>query len=459
MGTTNRQEFLHDPTGERRYWVIPVKKPIPISTVVEERDRIWATAVHQYLEGVQWWLTPEEDALLAEANQDWQSNDVWETAILDYLQHRDECTIAELLTNAIKIDLGHQSKSEQMRASDILRRHNWKKSTQQKRFDGRPQWFWQRVVKVEEVVTKVVTEVVTEVVTPSNSMPERVSSEASPPVTTFQENFFQNNQCLPQIVASTVVKSGKSFENSGGDTAIAKPETSLQQGFEGVTTSVSPPQETLCGSSVDAHNGLTQNDIEGLANYIRAAIANPSAANEVRDLLGKTVTQPQDKRRLWAALTTYEQAAFKALFNRQSEEAFTPAEQLAAAVQGKEWNQIREAIALHPKDVRKAAWALLTPEEKARIKSEKNKIAPELNETPPASEKYEPLSPEEELALSLIACGSQEEFEAIAKNYTGSPKDREFLQDAITMMGIITDIPFHRTCEMRRWWDNVWRNN
>jgi predicted P-loop ATPase len=33
VGTTNRQEILHDPTGERRYLVIPVKQTIPIKTV------------------------------------------------------------------------------------------------------------------------------------------------------------------------------------------------------------------------------------------------------------------------------------------------------------------------------------------------------------------------------------------------------------------------------------------
>ena len=48
VGTTNGDDFLRDPTGNRRFWVIPVKKPIPIDLLEEERDRIWAAAVHAY---------------------------------------------------------------------------------------------------------------------------------------------------------------------------------------------------------------------------------------------------------------------------------------------------------------------------------------------------------------------------------------------------------------------------
>ena len=82
VGSTNGQEFLHDPTGERRYWVIPVKQKIPIQMLGKERDRIWAAAVQLYRAGEQWWLTAEEDALLTQANQGWQSSDAWEVDIL-----------------------------------------------------------------------------------------------------------------------------------------------------------------------------------------------------------------------------------------------------------------------------------------------------------------------------------------------------------------------------------------
>jgi predicted P-loop ATPase len=63
--------------------------------------------------------------LLAQANQGWQITDVWETAILNYLDNKSTCTIAELLEKPIGLELAKQSKSEQMRVSNILRRNGW----------------------------------------------------------------------------------------------------------------------------------------------------------------------------------------------------------------------------------------------------------------------------------------------------------------------------------------------
>ncbi|OKH29647.1 hypothetical protein NIES2101_43150 [Calothrix sp. HK-06] len=50
-GTTNQDEFLTDPTGNRRYWVVEVKTKIDIDWVKEHRSEIWAAAVHLYHQG------------------------------------------------------------------------------------------------------------------------------------------------------------------------------------------------------------------------------------------------------------------------------------------------------------------------------------------------------------------------------------------------------------------------
>ncbi|MEG4087546.1 VapE domain-containing protein, partial [Microcoleus sp. POL10_C6] len=239
VGSTNGEEFLHDPTGERRYWVIPVTQRIPVRLLERERDAIWAAAVAAYKAGEQWWLTPEEDALLAQANQGWQSNDVWEADILDYLQHREVCTISELLTKAITVELQHQDKRGQMRVSVILRRNGWTKAPTQRRIDGKQQWYWER---------KVVTGgdgVVTEVVTPLNPLPVSIPEVVSPPVTTFLPNFPQNCNSAnepDEPDEPDEPEKKKSFENRGGDTPAENLETPPGQGLEGVTTSPSPPQ-------------------------------------------------------------------------------------------------------------------------------------------------------------------------------------------------------------------------
>jgi len=234
VGSTNRQEFLHDPTGERRYWVIPVTKKIPIQMLEEERDRIWASAVAAYKSGEQWWLTPQEDELLAQANKSWQSSDTWEADVLNYLQDKSICTVSELLTKVIQIELAKQGKAEQMRLSDILRRNGWVKS-KQKRIEGKVQRYWERVVTGGDGV-------VTEVVTPSNSCCTTVLDTVSPPVTTFlPKHSSENNVCAEAdiLIRNQTPKvdiPGES-RNQGGDTCLNNAQNPLEQSLEGVTTS------------------------------------------------------------------------------------------------------------------------------------------------------------------------------------------------------------------------------
>jgi predicted P-loop ATPase len=235
VGSTNGQEFLHDPTGERRYWVIPVKQKIPIQMLKEERDAIWATAVQLYRAGEQWWLTPDEDALLTQANQGWQSSDAWEADILNYLDTKSICTISELLNKPLAIDLQRQGKAEQMRVGNILRRNGWKRAPGQKRIDGKPQWYWEKVVTGGD-------EVVTKVVTPLNPVSTTISEQVSPPVTTFSPNFPQNTTDVVEADETNNYQFEESFDTRGSDTCLETSESFSGQRLEGVTTSASPPQ-------------------------------------------------------------------------------------------------------------------------------------------------------------------------------------------------------------------------
>lgn len=69
IGSTNEPEFLNDPTGNRRFWVVPVRatrgafKWLP--ELAAERDQVWAEAVARWAEGETLYL---DDALEAEAN-------------------------------------------------------------------------------------------------------------------------------------------------------------------------------------------------------------------------------------------------------------------------------------------------------------------------------------------------------------------------------------------------------
>jgi predicted P-loop ATPase len=280
VGSTNRQEFLNDPTGGRRYWVIPVvAETIPIQTLEEERDRIWAAAVAAYRSGEQWWLTREEDKLLEEANKGWQSSDTWEVAVLNYLQNKSICTVPELFTHAIQIELAKQGKAEQMRLSDILRRNGWMKTA--KRIEGKFQKCWEKAVSEVvspqnpcsisnlDIVIPPSNEVVSEVVSPSKPCPTIISSTLIPPDTTFLLKDYSENNADAE--ADILIRNQKPNTNTpskggniGGITCSDGSQNLVGQGLGGDTTS--PERGGITSSKLEK---VTDEDAQRMRDIAR----------------------------------------------------------------------------------------------------------------------------------------------------------------------------------------------
>lgn len=59
FGTSNRDQFLKDETGNRRFWPVEVTG-IDAARLEADRDQLWAEAVHAFEGGAQWHLTEEE---------------------------------------------------------------------------------------------------------------------------------------------------------------------------------------------------------------------------------------------------------------------------------------------------------------------------------------------------------------------------------------------------------------
>ena len=59
VGTTNEDEYLHDTTGNRRYW--PIKcGAIELELIRQDREQLFAEAVQMYQNGVNWHEVPKE---------------------------------------------------------------------------------------------------------------------------------------------------------------------------------------------------------------------------------------------------------------------------------------------------------------------------------------------------------------------------------------------------------------
>lgn len=103
VGTANPQEILFDPTGSRRYWVIPVSKKIPLELLERERDQIWGAAVELYKNGESWWLDSEQQQQSESANENFQVHSFIQNEIEDFLLDKTQVTTRELLDFVVSL--------------------------------------------------------------------------------------------------------------------------------------------------------------------------------------------------------------------------------------------------------------------------------------------------------------------------------------------------------------------
>lgn len=123
VGTTNENHYLRDNSGGRRFW--PVKtRQIRLDIIKENRDQYFAEAVAKYKQGVSWWEVPEQALAEQELRR---QGDEWESIIAEYILHKDEVTVTDILRDALKIEPAMQGKPEQMRVSHALKYLKWER--------------------------------------------------------------------------------------------------------------------------------------------------------------------------------------------------------------------------------------------------------------------------------------------------------------------------------------------
>ncbi len=299
VGTTNLDEFLYDPTGERRFWVIKVLfKKIPIDLLKQERDLIWAAAVAAYRNGEQWRLTDQEDEWLDVANKQYQSTDTWEEAIMAWADLRHEVSVGEILSDVLKIELAKQSKAEQNRVAAILRSHGWT-SGDRKRVNGRLIRPW---IRPQQEVERGVEQ---EVEQPQTLIKQDLQIECSTCDTNSLQTF-PNFDSSGEKKFTPLAAMKKSLEAIEVEQPVNEPQTQSAQVIEECSTSCSTPL-TVGGTS----------DVIANAELIRECIAEQSW--EMIDSLLVLWTD-EFKSAVWSVLTTEERSRVKALKRANTDE-------------------------------------------------------------------------------------------------------------------------------------------
>ena len=156
-GTTNEAQYLRDPTGGRRFLPVRTEGEVRIDLIIEQRDQLWAEAVHLFGEKFQWWDLPPEAADEQAARY---VGDSWEGRVEAWLDRRvtgenrypprlnfsagpiEWTTTDEVLTHAIGMDAAKHGRPEQMRVAAIMKSLLWKQERRRWPGGGRDQrWF------------------------------------------------------------------------------------------------------------------------------------------------------------------------------------------------------------------------------------------------------------------------------------------------------------------------------
>jgi predicted P-loop ATPase len=136
IGTTNRDSYLRDESGGRRFW--PVKcGDIDIEALARDRDQLFAEAMVRYRHSDRWWPDKdfERDHIAPQQAQRYEA-DSWEEDIGAYLALQERVTVGQVAREALGIERSRIGTAEQRRITAALERLRWKRE----RPDGTTDW-------------------------------------------------------------------------------------------------------------------------------------------------------------------------------------------------------------------------------------------------------------------------------------------------------------------------------
>ncbi|MBD1903684.1 hypothetical protein NDI44_28315 [Trichocoleus sp. DQ-A3] len=243
VGTTNRDEFLSDDSGDRRFWTVKIERPIDTAQIEVERDLVWASAVAAYKRGEQWHLTDEEQAQSSQANSQFHTSDSWESYVFDYIRGLQQVTTAEILQSALSFEKSRQDRASQMRVASIMKRLGWKKkkiTCQGMRVNG---WVPPNVPVQPVQPAQPRPTSASEVGHPSNQAAPMVSSIGVQPVQPFFPNFSEK-EAIREKTSDEQSTNQKSFSTDRvsqvGQVGQDNPEALQSNNCEGVQPSLQP---------------------------------------------------------------------------------------------------------------------------------------------------------------------------------------------------------------------------
>jgi predicted P-loop ATPase len=133
IGTTNKDMYLKDETGGRRFWPVATGVSGVIDTLGlrADRDQLFAEALTLYRSGTPWWPDRDFEArVIAPQQAERYDADAWESAIAEWIANQPDprrFTVAEVAAGALGVFKEKLGRAEQNRITAALERIGWQR--------------------------------------------------------------------------------------------------------------------------------------------------------------------------------------------------------------------------------------------------------------------------------------------------------------------------------------------
>jgi predicted P-loop ATPase len=124
MNPSGDNAYFRDDTGNARYWPVECSDKIDVNGVMQNRDNLFAEAMHWYKQRIPLYLTDNSYKLAEDEQQRRLQQDPWYWNIVQKLFHVEEVTASEILEK-IGIPLTQRDRYAQMRVGTVMKQLGW----------------------------------------------------------------------------------------------------------------------------------------------------------------------------------------------------------------------------------------------------------------------------------------------------------------------------------------------
>ena len=145
IGTTNESEYLHDHTGNRRFWPAFCKHEINLADLRKNRDQLWAEACQRYRANEPWHIKdPGVQATAVLEQKDRVLSDSWEDIIATHVSGRSESSVRDIWVNALFGKIGDLTRANEMRISAACKHLGFERARGGRDLDGNRPWIYRK---------------------------------------------------------------------------------------------------------------------------------------------------------------------------------------------------------------------------------------------------------------------------------------------------------------------------